>query len=92
MDLPGLYCGSGADPFELGHEVSVSMRDGKCYHCSVGYNLAKESTERNHAVETSHQCSSYGIHLEKKQSLESQNLSFALLCITVSFTTNWQFS
>jgi len=66
MDLPGLYCASGADSFELGHELSVSMKDGKYYHCFVCYNLAKESTERNQAVETSYQCSSYRIQIGEK--------------------------
>ena len=53
MDLPGSYCLTGADSFELGHELSVSMKDGKCYHYSVGYNLAKESVERNQSIEIS---------------------------------------
>jgi hypothetical protein len=66
MEIPGLYCGSGVDSFELGHELSVSMEDGKCYYCSFGYNLAKESTVRNQAVENSYQCSSYGIQIGEK--------------------------
>ena len=57
MDLPGSYSVTGADSFELGHELSVSMKDGKCSHCSVGYNLAKESVERNQSIEISQQCS-----------------------------------
>jgi hypothetical protein len=66
MDLPGSFGVTGANSFELGHEVSVSAKGGKCYHCSVGYNLAKESTGRSQAVETSYQCSSYRIEIEEK--------------------------
>jgi hypothetical protein len=56
----------GADSFVLRHELSVSKKDGKCYHCFFGYNLAKESTERNRAMETSYQCSRYGIQIGEK--------------------------
>ena len=66
MDNLNYIAARGVDSFELGHELSVSMKDGKCYHCSVGYNLAKESTERNEAVENLYQCSSYGIPIGEK--------------------------
>jgi hypothetical protein len=56
----------GADFIELGYELSVSAKDGKFYHCFVGYNLAKESTGRNRAIETSCQCSRYGIQIGEK--------------------------
>jgi hypothetical protein len=66
MDLPGSCCVTGADSFELGQELSVSMKDGKCYHCSVYYNLAKEFAERIQAIETSYLCRIYGIQTGEK--------------------------
>ena len=84
MDLSGSYCGAGADFVELGQKLSVSMNDGKCYPCFVGYNLAKESTEMNQAMEASYQCSSYGIQMGIESKVLNRKI-FRLLCHASQF-------